>query len=82
MFSRDDDDDNGDDLPTGHVDLIDMMGFLEWSVSTSATRALFAGMPANPQGRRYAEAQMPEHFLRMTLKRMGFLSSNKDSDED
>jgi hypothetical protein len=80
LFSSDDDD--GDDLPTGHVDLIDMMGFLEWSVSTSATGALFAGMPANPQGRRYAEAQLPQHYLRMILKRMGFLSSDKDSDED
>jgi hypothetical protein len=86
LFSRDDDDD-GDDLPTGHKTLIDMMGFLEWSVSHGARAALLSGMPAHPEGQRYAEVQMTKHFLEVALRRLGFdvsdngLSDNGSSDD-
>ena len=59
------------------VTLIDMEGYIEWSFRASARAALFAGIPSHPAGRKYAENQMAEHFLRMFLQRMGYFPSEE-----
>jgi hypothetical protein len=74
-----DDDPRITDSPSEEVVLIDMMGFLEWSVSPSVRAALFSGIPANSEGREYAEGQMADHFLKVFLIRMGYMSSDGDA---
>lgn len=63
---------------TGKFDIMNMSGLIRWSFSAGARATLFAGMPANPLGRSYAEMQMQQSLLKINLQRMGFVSSDGD----